>query len=172
MNNTTQGTVAAVVDGLMTYTGAVGHVRWLELLMWPTMAPDGGGDHPTAMTTHVFEGMPYLPVRLHCVMGDEQALEALSPDGATATTQQQQQQQQQQPGQINARTLAMPTAAGVEKRQSRAQQQQQQHEGLPPALYPDYLALVGKLEAGVKGAGISARAAKTLLRRCEQSIML
>jgi hypothetical protein len=36
---------------------------------------------------------------------------------------------------------------------------------IPPALYPDYLALVGKPEAGIKGAGVSSNAALGLLLR-------
>ncbi|GIL89532.1 hypothetical protein Vretifemale_17359 [Volvox reticuliferus] len=36
---------------------------------------------------------------------------------------------------------------------------------LPPAAYPDFLALVGKAEAGVPGVGVGARAAKKLLVR-------
>lgn len=36
---------------------------------------------------------------------------------------------------------------------------------LPAACYKDYLALVGKPEAGVRGVGISANAARTLLKR-------
>ncbi|PNH12020.1 hypothetical protein TSOC_001062 [Tetrabaena socialis] len=37
---------------------------------------------------------------------------------------------------------------------------------LPAACLPDYLALVGKPEAGVAGVGLSARAARNLLLRC------
>ncbi|GLI70546.1 hypothetical protein VaNZ11_015462, partial [Volvox africanus] len=36
---------------------------------------------------------------------------------------------------------------------------------LPPAAYPDFLALVGKAEAGVPGVGVGARAARKLLIR-------
>lgn len=36
---------------------------------------------------------------------------------------------------------------------------------LPPRLHADYLALVGKQEAGVTGAGVSEKAARSLLRR-------
>lgn len=38
------------------------------------------------------------------------------------------------------------------------------HEyGCEPSSYPDYLALVGKKEASIKGVGVSAKIAKTLL---------
>jgi hypothetical protein len=40
------------------------------------------------------------------------------------------------------------------------------HEyGIKPCSYPDYLALVGKKEASIKGVGVSAKLAKTLLAK-------
>ncbi|EFJ46233.1 hypothetical protein VOLCADRAFT_93304 [Volvox carteri f. nagariensis] len=45
------------------------------------------------------------------------------------------------------------------------EQQQQQATLLPPAAYPDFLALVGKAEAGVPGVGLGSRASKKLLAR-------
>ena len=41
-----------------------------------------------------------------------------------------------------------------------------QHEfSFHPPAYPDYLALVGKQEAGIKGVGLSSKLAKTLLHK-------
>lgn len=50
--------------------------------------------------------------------------------------------------------LALNSAAGF-----------QQHHGYPPGLHGDVLALIGKPEAGVPGAGVSKRACKQLLLR-------
>lgn len=145
---------------LLTASTAAGQgsVAWLEVLQWPTLSLAGSGVYPTAMQTSAIHGMPWLPLRLHQALSTSTSPEdkpfednslsigdsvnnnpCLNSGGAAQT----------------AATAAAAAAAA----------QVVVSAGLRPEVYPDYLALIGKPEAGVKGVGLSASSAKTLLRR-------
>ena len=136
-------------------------VTWMELLAWP-----GGSatesEHPSAMTTQALEGMPWLAVRLHVNLADDgpdtQGTGSSPPvtgfSNCTAGASSSLASDQQLGG-------SGGEAAGGDERTKGGSSK----SGLPPSAYPDYLALVGKPEAGVQGVGLSSAAAKTLLRK-------
>ena len=152
-------------------------VSWMEALPWPGA---GSRDHPCALKTEALHpGMTWVPVQIHKaetvglsksspMAGALQGLldEAKDPEGDSSPDR-------------GHTTGVPPTSAkpaldrgeggpnviDEDVNQAMAGYRHSDKGGLPPSLYADFLALIGKPEAGVKGVGLSSAAAKTLLRR-------
>lgn len=133
-------------------------MAWLEVLQWPTLSLAGSGVYPSAMQTSAIHGMPWLPLRLHQALSTSTSPEAKPFEDCSLSISDSVNSNPSlsSGGAAQAAATAAATAAAAQVVVT---------TGLRPEVYPDYLALVGKPEAGVKGVGLSASAAKTLLRR-------
>ncbi|GAX84437.1 hypothetical protein CEUSTIGMA_g11857.t1 [Chlamydomonas eustigma] len=131
---------------LLSYSVA-SSVFWMELLPWPVITPCAN-DHVTLMETQVSANMPWLPIRFHTIPlptasgvneqhGLEHACDELLEDHLPSCSD------------IPAKLSVTSTSGKL----------------LDPGMYPHFLALVGKPEAGIRGVGLSSKAACTLLAR-------
>ena len=143
-----------------------GDVTWMETLPWPAAGSSQECGHPCVLQTKALhEDLTGLPVRLHRALAHSsftRLSEMKERQGQTEVSLSSTsiQQQQQRPQESEGCSVTgdsggmMGGGLGVGAK-----------GGLTPSSYADFLALVGKPEAGVKGVGLSASAAKTLLRR-------
>jgi hypothetical protein len=156
-------------------------VSWLEILQAPGATSAGGepaiagnsflkqhsstepSPHPTVMDSYCLHGICWLPVRLHTAPAAQphqpcsSAVQGAAKGGCSSgdytinTT-----------NNNNSRTTCKHNTDQVSSTTTTSHSSTKRRH-IPPALYPDYLALVGKPEAGIKGAGVSSNAALGLL---------